>query len=264
MKPLRIPTLIALLLFLSVSIRAEVLSPREWKVDGVTREALVHVPSEAKNKAAPLPVVFAFHGHGGSMQNAARMFSIHTRWTNAIVVYMQGLNTPGRLSDPEGKKPGWQKEIGDQEDRDLKFFDTVLTSLKKDYAVDEKRLFATGHSNGGSFSYVLWAARGEKFAAFAPSAAAAGKSLALLKPKPLMHLAAENDPLVKFEWQSTTITGVKKLNQCQSGKPWKDEPGCTLYESKQGAPVITFIHQNQHGFPPRGADLIVKFFQSIP
>ena len=113
---------------------------RQWTVDDVVREALVYAPTSARTNAAP--VVFAFHGHGGSMQNAARMFSFHTRWPEAIVVYMQGLNTPGRLTDPEGQKPGWQSGVGDQGDRDLKFFDTVLASLKQDYRVDTKRIYA--------------------------------------------------------------------------------------------------------------------------
>ena len=94
------------------------------------------------------------------MKGAAANFAYHELWPEAIAVYMQGLNTPGALTDPEGKKPGWQKTVGDQNDRDLKFFDAVLATLKKDYKVDEKRIYATGHSNGGGFTYLLWAARG--------------------------------------------------------------------------------------------------------
>ena len=42
---------------------------RTWTVDSVEREALVYVPAEAtrdaaKSKSAPL--VFVFHGHGGT------------------------------------------------------------------------------------------------------------------------------------------------------------------------------------------------------
>ena len=62
------------------------------------------------------------------MQSAARSFSYHTIWPEAIVIYMQGLNTPGRLTDAEGKPPGWQAGIADQGDRDLQFFDAVLSS----------------------------------------------------------------------------------------------------------------------------------------
>ena len=39
------------------------------------------------------------------------------------------------------------------------FFDEVLASVKKDYKVDNKRIYVTGHSNGGSFTYILWAVR---------------------------------------------------------------------------------------------------------
>src|SRR5262245_52207597 len=65
----------------------DTLSRRQWTVGGVVREALVFAPARAKTN--PAPVVFAFHGHGGSMNNAARMFGYHTRWPEAIVVYMQ-------------------------------------------------------------------------------------------------------------------------------------------------------------------------------
>src|SRR5258706_10476239 len=147
-------------------------SRREWKVDGVVREALVYTPPSAATKSTP--IVFAFHGHGGSMTNAARMFGFHSRWPEAIIVYMQGLNTPGRLTDPKGEKPGWQRTVGDQSDRDLKFFDAVLASLKQDYRVDSKRLYATGHSNGGGVTYLLPAAPADPFAALPPSPGGAG------------------------------------------------------------------------------------------
>jgi len=231
---------------------------REWTVDGVKREALVHVPASAKEKAAP--VVFGFHGHGGSMWNAARSFRCHELWPEAIVVYPQGLNTPGRLTDPEGKKSGWQGRAGDQEDRDLKFFDTVLASLKQDYKVDEKRIYSTGHSNGGGFTYLLWATRGDVFAALAPSAAAASNKRPS-QPKPVLHLASESDPLVKYAWQQATLEGIKKLNRCGEGKPWKDEKGCTEYQSEAGAPLVVYLHDGGHKYPQQAPALIVKFFK---
>ncbi len=274
---------------------ADMLTRREWKVDGVVREALVHVPATAKTNTAP--VVFAFHGHGGSMSNAARSFGYHTLWPEAIVVYMQGLNTPGRLTDPEGKRPGWQQGVGDQNDRDLKFFDAVLASLKKDYKVDAKRLYSTGHSNGGSFTYLLWEARGHLFAAFAPSASlsrslvsvsptgvgrgsplrvepstiparveesndgAHGVTRPTYLPKPVLHVAGENDPLVKFAWQKLMIDALRKLNQCGEGKPWEQDKRCTIYESNVNAPVVTFIHPGTHQFPAAAPAIIVKFFK---
>lgn len=232
---------------------------RKWTVGGVEREAIVHIPEKARSEAAPL--VLAFHGHGGSMRNAERSFSIHTLWPEAIVVYPQGLNTPGLLTDPEGKKTGWQSGPGAMEDRDLKFVDAMLEGLQKELKVDTRRIYSTGHSNGGGFTYLLWATRGEKFAAFAPSASAAARVARDLKPKPALHIAGENDELVKFEWQKRMIDYLQKLNQCGPGEAWENEKGCTIYPSKIGAPLVTFIHPGAHRYPDEAPAKIVKFFK---
>jgi polyhydroxybutyrate depolymerase len=233
-----------------------------FKVDGIDREALLYVPPMAKSNSTP--VVFVFHGHGGTAGHAARSFALHRYWPEAIVVYMQGVNTPGRLTDPEGKQPGWQARIGEQGDRDLRFFDVVLARLRRDFKVDEERIYSTGHSNGGAFTYLLWAARGESLAAVAPSGAAVGvRTLSLLRPKPAMHLAGENDPLVKFEWQRSTMNAVSKINGCTAtGKPWDEH--CTAYESRTGTPLVRFIHSEGHRFPDTGPKMIVKFFKAHP
>lgn len=233
---------------------------REWTVEGAVREALVCAPEGACTNAAP--VVFAFHGHGGSMHGAARSFPFHEIWPEAITVYMQGLPTPGRLTDPEGKRAGWQPVAGTLGDRDLKFFDAVLETLRTEYKVDEKRVFATGHSNGGGFTYVLWSARPHVFAAFAPCAAAALK-VGLLKPKPALHVAGENDGLVKFAWQRATLDAVRALNGCAAeGRPWGERG--TLYPSASGTPLVTLIHPGGHELPKGAAEQIARFFQSLP
>ncbi len=235
--------------------------PVQFAVDGVAREALIYAPENAKTVAAP--VVFVFHGHGGSERNAARTFPVDRLWPEAISVYMQGLPTPGTLTDPEGKRDGWQMRLGDQGDRDLKFFDVVLARLKQDYQVDGKRIYATGHSNGGAFCYLLWAERGAEFAAFAPCAGFARETLRKVKPKPVMHIAGTHDPLVLFTWQRTTMDAVRKINECAAeGTPWADE--CTLYASKVGAPLIEFIHPGGHIVPAAAPQLIVKFFKEHP
>lgn len=271
-RPLRFLFLLVLCLgAISSAHAADAPTRGQWTVDAVVREALVYVPPRADTEATP--VVFVFHGHGGTMRNAARTFALHTRWPEAIVVYPQGLNTPGRLTDPEGKLPGWQHALGDRGDRDLKFFDALLASLEHDYRVDDKRLYATGHSNGGAFTYLLWAARGDRFAAFAPSGAvfplsssteerAGVRSRVLyprLQPKPVLHVAGENDPLVKFAWQKATMDALRRLNQCGEGWPW--EKWCMLYPSKVAAPVVTFIHPGAHQFPADAPATIVKFFK---
>ncbi|MCC6155659.1 MAG: prolyl oligopeptidase family serine peptidase, partial [Candidatus Hydrogenedentes bacterium] len=195
--------------------------------------------------------------------NAARTFGYHTLWPEAIVVYMQGLPTPG-MTDPEGKKPGWQKAPGDQGDRDMKFFDTVLGDIKKSYRVDANRVYATGHSNGGAFTYLLWGTRGDAFAAVAPSAAPAARNMSGLKPLPALHVAGLKDELVRYSWQESTMDAVRQINQCeQVGKPWENAGPLvgTIYSSAVGAPFVTLIHPGSHKFPEQAPALIVKFFR---
>jgi polyhydroxybutyrate depolymerase len=177
---------------------------------------------------------------------------------------MQGIPTPGSLTDPEGKRTGWQKAVGDQKDRDLKFFDVVLKDLKSSYKVAPKQIYATGHSNGGGFTYVLWAARHDVFAAVAPSAASSGWSRAMLKPLPALHVAGENDPLVKFAMQTRSIDGIRITNGCdEKGQLWAklDDLVGTIYPSKGGTPVVTLIFPGTHTFHKSAPKLIVKFFK---
>jgi polyhydroxybutyrate depolymerase len=233
--------------------------PRAWDVDGVRREALVVAPARAEKSP---PLVFVFHGHGGTAKAAAGRYAFHKHWPEAVMVYPQRLRTPGKLTDPEGKKTGWQMGPGDQKDRDLKFFDAMLASLKKDHGI-EKRIYATGHSNGGGFTYTLWAARGDVFAAVAPSSAGPGGSFTKLTPKPVLHLAGRKDPLVKFDWQQRTMDRLRKLNGCdEEGRPAGTH--CTQYSSRDGPVVVTYIHPGGHRFPVEAAARIVEFFKAHP
>jgi polyhydroxybutyrate depolymerase len=238
---------------------AEVWQLKEWTVDGVRREALVHVP-ETK-EGIRMPVVFAFHGHGGNMRNSTRSFRMNEVWPEALVVCMQGLPTPGQLTDPEGKKNGWQSSAGSMGDRDLKFFDAVFATVKSEHEVDEDRVYAMGHSNGGGFTYLLWAERGDLFAAMGPSSSAGRKALASLKPKPVIHVAGEGDPLVKYSWQKAMIEALRVLNQCGDGVAWDQDANCTLYPSSIGAPVVTAIHPGGHEYPKKAPEVIAKFFK---
>ncbi|MBI1325339.1 prolyl oligopeptidase family serine peptidase [bacterium] len=236
---------------------------RNWTIGDERREALVYLPAQASD--TPAPLVFVFHGHGGTMRNAMRTFGLHKLWPEAVVVYPQGLNTPGQLTDPEGKRSGWQSSAGQLGDRDLKFVDKILAELKSERKIDPDRIYATGHSNGGGFTYLLWAERGDIFAALAPSSAAGLRHLPKMKPKPMLHIAGETDPLVRFPMQKRMIDLVRGKNGCNpEGKPWHDIKFCTEYDSRAGTPVVTLIHPGGHKFEATAPAAIVRFFKEHP
>jgi polyhydroxybutyrate depolymerase len=231
----------------------------KWTVDGVQRQALVLAPSKAAaGGGAKAPVVFAFHGHGGDMQQAAAI-GLQNLWPEAIVVYMQGLPTKIYV-DPLGIEAGWQQEPGQYGDRDLKFLDAVLATLRAKFAVDERRIYATGFSNGAIFAYLLWGTRAKVFAAFAPVAGDIFPGVHLSEPKPVLQIAGEKDDVVPFAKQQQAIAVARELNG-STGAGQACGEYCTMYASSKGAPVETYIHPGGHVWPAEAAAVIVNFFK---
>ncbi len=68
---------------------------REWQIEGEVREAVLYVPD--KTDLESMPVVFAFHGHGGTARNVARGFAFQEYWPEAIAGYMQESRRPRLL-----------------------------------------------------------------------------------------------------------------------------------------------------------------------
>jgi polyhydroxybutyrate depolymerase len=231
---------------------------QKFTVAGVERTALVYGNTAPAPKSGS-PLVIVFHGHGGTSQFAARKFDIHNLWREAVVIYPQGLPSEG-IYDPEGKRNGWQKGVGTYGDRDLQFFDALLDWAKKTYAIDAKRIYVAGHSNGGSMTYLLWATRADKIAAFAPCSSVFGMQGRQAKPKPAIIFAGDQDNVVPFQMQERSINFVLKLNQCDTSSGEFDKVA-KLYKSKKGADVVTYIYPGGHPLPSNTGELIVAFFK---
>ena len=229
-------------------------------VSGQDRDALVYLPADGSVR--PAPVLLVFHGHGGAPESAARSFRFHELWPEAVVIYPRGLPTPGALTDPRGEKPGWQSRAGEQGDRDLAFYDALLAAAAGEYGGDPRRTYAAGHSNGGSFVYLLWAFRGGSLAAVAASGAILADRSAALTPKPAFHVAGRGDPLVKFEWQERMMSAVRAVNRAGEGRPWG--PWCDYYPSETGAPFAAYVHPGGHEYPTEASEAVIRFFLEAP
>ncbi|NBX34525.1 esterase [bacterium] len=235
---------------------------QSWTIDGVKRTALVRVPKDAKG---PLPVVFCWHGHGGRAAQAAGRWGYDQADTTSLLVFPQGLPTVSPLVDKEGRMPGWQTALGGEGDRDVKLFDAMLADLRKSQAVDDRRIYSMGHSNGAAFSYLLWQARPTVLAAIGSVAGSLRGDVKELSPLPVIHVAGENDPLVKFAWQQATFAAVRRFNHCvDTAKPWAKEGvlEASLFESDRGAPLVTALHAGGHEYAKGSSELIARFFKA--
>ena len=271
---LRTPLLLLLGLLLGhllgASASAQRLDAWRLRVDGVERTALVRIPEAARatedGAGEPAPVVFAFHGHGGRAPGFARRFGLHREWPEAIVVYPQGLPTPGRLTDPEGRLPGWQNVAGTQGDRDLALFDALLARLQQEAAVDPDRVHVTGHSNGGGFTYLLLEERAELLASVSPSASGKGRRVGQTAAAgvAVLHAGSPDDELVKWVWQEKALGSLRKERGCGEAEPWARDERVVRFPAEEGADVLLFEHGGGHRHHPDHARLAARFFQDHP
>ena len=231
-----------------------------WTVDGEKREAIVYTPKSSASAASQLgrdkaPLIFSFHGHGDDMENF-QYVGLQNVWPDAIIVYFQGL--PSR----DGYR-GWQVEPGEYGDRDLKMVDAVLAAMKKKYNVDDNRIYATGFSNGAHFTYLLWAARPNVFAAFAPVAGRIRPTAMPKEPRPILIIGGARDAQVAFPGQRAAMGIAIRLNGVD-GKTASCGDGCTLYGGDTPSPVMTWIHQGGHEYPRPTSAKIAEFFHQHP
>ena len=222
------------------------------------RTAVMVVP-EASSRPAPL--VFAFHGHGGTGAGMARTSNIEGVWPDAIVVYPDGLVGHKGKTDPEGVRPGWQTGVGESEDRDLALYDTMLTTLQSKLPVDADRVYLMGHSNGSAFVSLLLNRRGDAIAATANLSAQPSARLLASDPERSMFMAmGKDDPVVPYDNQKRSIPlAEQKLgadpNRATVTGYLRSEPG------RGGLELATYVYPGGHAVPPEVPQLVVDFFR---
>lgn len=228
------------------------------QVEGVRRTALVYAGSESLRK--PSPVVLVFHGFSGNARNAARRYSLHTAWKEATVVYPQGLPSVSPRLLRYGL--GWQREPGEEGDRDLKFVDKLLAEVRSRYRADEKAVYACGMSNGARLCFLLLTEKPAPFAAFAMVAGAGGTFVWRARtPRPVLMINGRADQLVSFRAAERTRDVLRRLNGCgNEEKEWAK--GCITYlPVRDNNHVVFCAHDGGHVWIPEATAHIVRFFK---
>lgn len=228
---------------------------KSFQVEGVERTAIVIEPTK---KSDHPPLVFGFHGHGGTARFVSRRFDIHSLWPEAVVVYPQGLPT-ATSRDRQGSRAGWQNVAGIVGDRDLKFFDAMLAEASKLYKVDSKRVYSMGHSNGAMMTYLLWQMRPQKLAAVAPVAGVFRQRLGL-EPLPCFVAGGLKDEVVRWEMQRAGMESMRKFLGVESSIDFTPKSSATTYGGAK-APMAVYIHDGAHEYPTATSGQIVEFFK---
>lgn len=139
---------------------------------GIPRTWIVHLP-EANTGRRALPVVFMFHGFGGtaSWSLQATGWAEKADQEDFIAVFPEGsLPHADKPYDPITNCPSWNDGSGrfsscwDNID-DVGFTLHILDDLQARYNVDRNRIYAVGFSNGASLAYRLGVEAPDRFAA---------------------------------------------------------------------------------------------------
>jgi polyhydroxybutyrate depolymerase len=140
--------------------------------EGLERAYTVHLPTSYRSGTS-MPVLFAFHGGGGDMKlQAGEQYGLVAKAESAgfIAVFPNG-----HSRFPGGKFATWNAgtccgTARDEKSDDVGFVRAILAQLQARVSVDNARIFATGMSNGGMFSYRLACEMADVFKAIAPVA----------------------------------------------------------------------------------------------
>jgi len=189
---------------------------------GIERTFNLHVPANY-DPSKRTPLVLLFHGY--TMDAASIAKASHFNETadkrGLIVAYPEGTGAGFNAGDCCGTASSNKVD-------DLGFTRDILAKLDTEYCVDEKRVFSTGFSNGGFFSYLLACQLSDKIAAIGSVSGTIGLDPAACKPKrpvPVLHIHGTGDAIVPFlgggfgnnRSVAVTVDTFKTGNACATG-----------------------------------------------
>jgi polyhydroxybutyrate depolymerase len=167
--------------------------------EGINRKYNVHLPADY-NKNRAMPVVIYLHGGGGSLRAAYqdRVDQAADKFGFILVIPNGTGPIPDRLLTWNGGKWGSDECCGYASDHnidDLGFMAKMIEEVEAKFNVDQKKIYATGISNGGLMSYRLACELSDKIAAIAPVAPPATPAeCSPSRPVSVMHIHGTADP----------------------------------------------------------------------
>jgi polyhydroxybutyrate depolymerase len=204
---------------MSMSLAAQgTLKKETIKIGDLQREYFVYLPA-GYSPSKKIPLVLAFHGHGGTAKGTIAQYNFDpvADEEGFIVVYPNGIDKGWNDGRDSPKKPATTD--------DVRFVSELLDTLAHEYAVDERRIFSTGLSNGAIFSIYLAYKLPERILAIAPVCGSMPENLETVfnpvQPVSMLLINGTKDPLIPYEGgpvlsekaERGAVIGTEKLIQ---------------------------------------------------
>ena len=195
------------------------LAAHTLEIDGIARSYYLHAPPALP--AAPAPLVLVFHGGGGNGPGTERL----TRFTP--LADREGF----LVAFPEGLGKNWNDGREFTSSRahrahvdDVGFVAALIDAIGRVHAVDSRRVYATGISNGAIFSHYLAAHLSARIAAIAPVVGGiADPPEAWLRPEQpvsVLMLQGTHDPLVPYHGGAVAFGRGRIIDTEEAARRW--------------------------------------------
>lgn len=127
---------------------------KQLVVNNTNREYIIYVPENFTGTSS-LPLLLSFHGLSSNMNfnYDYTNFSELAERENFIVVHPNGIDNRWTVSATNNP--------------DIDFIEALLDQLENDYNIASNRIYSTGMSNGGNFSFTLACGLNDRIAAIA-------------------------------------------------------------------------------------------------
>lgn len=178
--------------------------------DTVQRSFIVNVPP-GYDGTSPVSCVFNFHGSGmnAAQQQIYSKMNVVSNANNFIAVYPNGIDNSWLV----GFTGAYHEN-----DRDVKFIESVLDTLKMLYNIDQDRVYACGISQGGYMSHRLACDLQDRFAAIASVAGGIADSAVFycdnFRSVPTLLIHGTDDLFVPYAWAESTAEFWVNHNSC--------------------------------------------------
>lgn len=201
-------------------------------IDGRKRSYTINLPPNYYSTES-LPLIIAMHGGGGSSAQFERTSKLSEKSDAAgfIVVYPNG----------SGVIQTWNAGLCcgyaiNNNVNDVKFISMLIDKLVSDYKVNAKRVYATGHSNGGMMSYRLACELSDKIAAIAPNGCTMVNATPCNPSRavPILHMHSKLDQHVPYMGGvGNGITGINCPPIDDVLNFWSENNECTTTKELQ-------------------------------
>jgi len=171
------------------------------KVGSTTREIIAYAP---KNLPTSPALIIACHGYNQDapyLQTYAKFEQIADT-AKFVVVYANG---EGKSWDISGTK-------------DTQFMEVIIDSMHSRYHINKNRVYLTGFSMGGMFTYHCANKLSHKIAAFCPVSGypMSGPAPAASRPVPILHTHGTGDETCSYSPVQSHIDAWVKFNGCNT------------------------------------------------